>query len=246
MAHRLFGDENPIDRRLAPAVGDLPNWGEIVGLAADVKSIFPEATPVSLQIYRPLTQTAQHLNQLAVRTSGIAPSALVDSIRNVMTEIDPDLPLNQLHPANATISRAHYQLGALHNMLSSFAVLGPALAALGIYGLIAPTVALRTSEFGIRLALGAQVKDIIRLVLSSGTRLALYGATLGLVGAFGISKLLGAAFPNMAIGRSPVLLSTTVVLITKPSSPPTYPPAKPPPSPPPRPSEPSNTNRPNE
>ena len=80
--------------------------------------------------------------------------------------------------------------------------------------MIARTVALRTNEFGIRLALGAQVKDIIRLVLASGTRLALYGAALGLAGAFGISKLLGAAFPNMAIERGPVLLITTAVLLT--------------------------------
>jgi len=213
MARGLFGDESPIGRRLASAVGDIPAWGEIVGVAADVKSIFPEATPVTFQIYRPMTQSAQHLNQLAVRTSGIAPSAVVESIRSVMTELDPDLPLNQLQPANTTIARANYQLGVLRDMLSSFAVLGLALAALGIYGVIARTVALRTSEFGIRLALGAQVNDIIRLVLSSGTRLALYGAALGLVGAFGISKLLGTAFPNMAIERGPVLLTTTVVLI---------------------------------
>lgn len=214
MARGLFADENPIGRRLASAVSDTPAWGEIVGVVADVKSIFPEATPVTFQIYRPMTQTAQHLNQLAVRASGIAPSALVDSIRNIMTELDPDLPLNQLQPANATIARANYQLGVLRDMLTSFAVLGLALAALGIYGVIARTVALRTSEFGIRLALGAQVKDIIRLVLSSGTRLAFYGASLGLVGAYGISKLLGSAFPNMAIERGPVLVGTTLILIT--------------------------------
>lgn len=213
MARGLFGDESPIGRRLASATGDSPEWGEIIGVSVDVKSIFPEATPVTFQLYRPMTQVAHHRNRLAVRTAGIAPQAMVDSIRNTMTELDPDLPLNQLQPANTTIARANYQLGVLRDMLSSFAVLGLALAALGIYGVIARTVALRTSEFGIRIALGAQISDIIRLVLSSGTRLALYGAALGLIGAFGISTLLGAAFPNMTMERGPVLVSTTLILI---------------------------------
>lgn len=213
MARGLFEGESPISRRLASTVSGSPVWGEIVGVAADVKSVFPEATPVTFQIYRPMTQAAQHHNRLAVRTSGVAPSAIVEGIRNVMTELDPDLPLNQLQPANTTIARANYQLGVLRDMLSSFAVLGLALAALGIYGVIARTVALRTNEFGIRIALGAQMNDIIQLVLSSGTRLALYGAALGLIGAFGISQLLGAAFPNMAIDPGPVLLTTTLILI---------------------------------
>ena len=212
-ARGLFGSESPIGRRLSSNPGPDAEWGEIVGIAADVKSIFPEATSVTFQLYRPMAQTALHRNQLAVRTAGIAPTALVDGIRNIMTELDGDLPLNQLQPANTTIARANYQLGVLRDMLSSFAILGLALAALGIYGVIARTVALRTGEIGIRLALGAQVRDIIRLVLSSGTRLAIYGAGLGLIGAFGISQLLSASFPNMALDPGPVLVVTTLILI---------------------------------
>ncbi|GAB5558481.1 MAG: ABC transporter permease [Synoicihabitans sp.] len=212
-ARGLFGDLNPIGRRLSSNPGNEAEWGEIVGVAADVKSIFPEATPVTFQLYRPMAQSAQHNNQLAVRTTGVAPTAVVDGIRNIMTEMDRDLPLNQLQPANATIARANYQLGVLRDMLISFAILGLALAALGIYSVIARTVALRTGEFGIRLALGAQVKDIIRLVLSSGTRLAFYGAALGLIGAFGISQLLSFSFPNMALDQGPVLVITTLILV---------------------------------
>lgn len=212
-ARGLFGSENPIGRRLSSNPGPTAEWGEIVGVAADVKSIFPEATPVTFQLYRPMAQSALHHNQLAVLTAGTAPASIIDSIRNTMTELDPDLPLNQLQPANATIARANYQLGVLRDMLSSFAILGLALAALGIYGVIARTVALRTGEFGIRLALGAQVRDIIRLVLSSGTRLAFYGAGIGLIGAFGISQLLSASFPNMALDQGPVLVVTTTILI---------------------------------
>lgn len=213
-ARGLFGQENPIGRRLSSNPGGDAEWGEVVGVASDVKSIFPEATPITFQLYRPMAQGALHGNELQVRTDGIAPLTLVDGIRDIMTEMDRDLPLNQLQPANTTIARANYQLAVLRDMLSGFAVLGLALAALGIYGVIARTVALRTNEFGIRLALGAQVNDIIRLVLSSGTRLALYGAALGLIGAYGIAQLLSASFPNMSIDQGPVLLVTTLILIT--------------------------------
>jgi ABC-type antimicrobial peptide transport system permease subunit len=74
-------------------------------------------------------------------------------------------------------------------------------------------VAQRTGEFGIRLALGAQPGDITRLVLTSGTKLALIGAALGLLGAFGISRLLAAGFPGMQMSSLPVLIGATVLLI---------------------------------
>jgi ABC-type antimicrobial peptide transport system permease subunit len=98
-------------------------------------------------------------------------------------------------------------------MLSFLAALGLGLASLGIYGVIARTVAQRTGEFGIRLALGAQARDITRLVLSSGARLALVGSAFGLLGAFGVSRLLGAAFPGIRTNSVPVLAGVTLLLI---------------------------------
>jgi ABC-type antimicrobial peptide transport system permease subunit len=93
------------------------------------------------------------------------------------------------------------------------AVLGLGLAALGIYGVIARTMAQRTGEFGIRLALGAQARDITRLVLTSGAQLALVGSALGLLGAFGISRLIAAFFPGMQTSSVPVLIGVTLLLI---------------------------------
>ena len=103
-----------------------------------------------------------------MRTIGVAPASLVASIRSVMTSLDPDLPVRRLQPADATIYRANYQLGVLRDMLTSFAVLGLSLAALGIYGVIARTMAQRTGEFAICLALGATIREISGLVLGSG------------------------------------------------------------------------------
>ncbi len=148
-----------------------------------------------------------------MRTAGIAPSTLVDSIRTTMMALDPDLPVRKLQPADTTIARANYQDGVLGSVLSALAVLGLGLASLGIYGVIARTVAHRTGEFGIRLALGAQAGDITRLVLASGAKLALVGSAIGLLGAFGISRLFAAAFPGMHTSSVPVLSGVTLLLI---------------------------------
>jgi len=130
-----------------------------------------------------------------------------------MMSLDQDLPVRKLQPAETTIARANYQEGVLATMLSALAVLGLGLASLGVYGVIARTVAQRTGEFGIRLALGAQAGDIIRLVLTSGVKLALIGSAIGLLGASGISRLLAASFPGMQMSSVPVLIGVTVLLI---------------------------------
>jgi ABC-type antimicrobial peptide transport system permease subunit len=121
--------------------------------------------------------------------------------------------LRKLEPATSTIARANYQDGVLGSVLSALALLGLGLASLGVYGVIARTVAQRTGEFGIRIALGAQARDITRLVLTSGAKLALIGSTLGLLGAMAISRLIAAGFPGMQTSSVPVLIGATVLLI---------------------------------
>ena len=157
----LFGKENPIGQRLAQADNTNRQWGEIVGVAADVKSVTPDPGPVTFQLYQPMTQEPRQYDEIAVRTAGVAPSTVIDNIRNAMTALNPDLPVRDLQTADATIDRANYQVAILRDMLTAFALLGLGLASLGIYGVIARTMAQRTNEFAIRFALGACVKDII-------------------------------------------------------------------------------------
>ena len=178
-ATALFGNENPIGRRLAQTgTAGNPQWGEIVGVAADVKSVVPDPGPVTLQLYQPMSQEPRPFNELALRTTGAAPSSLVVPIRNVMVQLDPDLPIRQLQAADATIEQANNQTSILRDMLTAFAVLGVGLASLGIYGVIARTMAQRSGEFAIRFALGASIKDITGIVLRSGVRLAAMGLTI--------------------------------------------------------------------
>jgi hypothetical protein len=213
MASGLFGDESPIGRRMAQAGGQTQEWGEIVGVVSDVDSVYANRRTGAYQLYQPMAQEPRPVNELAVRTTAADPAAVIDGIRTAMAALDADLPLRKLEPAVATIARANYQDGVLGSVLSALAVLGLGLASLGVYGVIARTVAQRTGEFGIRVALGAQAGDIIRLVLASGAKLAIIGSALGLLGSLGITRLISAGFPGMQTSSVPVLIGATVLLI---------------------------------
>jgi putative ABC transport system permease protein len=213
MANGLFGGESPLGRRIAQKGGDTISWGEIVGVVADIQSVASDRLAVTYQIYQPMAQEPRHGSEIAVRTAAVAPSTLVDGIRTTMMSLDPDLPVRQLQPAEITIARAGKYQSIIGSLLSLLAVLGLGLACLGVYGVIARTVAQRTGEFGIRLALGAQKGDITRLVLTSGAKLALIGSAIGLLGAFGISRLMVAAFPGIQASSVPVLGGVTLLLI---------------------------------
>ena len=213
MARGLFGGESPLGRRIAQAGGETVVWGEIVGVVADIQSVASDRLAVRYQLYQPMAQEPRHFNEVAVRTAGLPPSTLVDSIRTTMMSLDPDLPVRQLQPAAATISRAANYQTIIASLLSFLAVLGLGLAGLGVYGVVARAVAQRTGEFGIRLALGARAGDITRLVLASGAKLALIGSAIGLLGAFGTTRLIVAGFPGLQTSSGPVLAGVTILLI---------------------------------
>jgi len=213
MARGLFGQESPLGRRLAQAGGKTVEWGEVVGVVGDVQSVYPDRVAVPYQLYEPMAQEPRPGNEIAVLATGTAPAAVIDGIRTTMAALDADLPLRELQPAEMSIARANYSWQVLGSMLSFLAVLGVFLATLGMYGVIARTTAQRTGEFGIRIALGAQVADIVRLVLTSGAALALVGSVIGLLGAYGISRLIGGFFPGMHTNSAAVLSGVTLLLL---------------------------------
>lgn len=220
MARGLFGDENPIGRRIVPANAVSSESGEIIAVVADVKSVSPDPSQITYQVYapitqetRPMTQQARPPNEIAVRTTGVSPSVVIDNVRAAMAALDADLPVRKLQSAETAVTRANYQVGVLGSILSYLAALGLGLASLGIYGVIARTMVERTNEFGIRVALGAQIQDITRLVLTAGAKLALIGSAVGLIGAFGVSRLLAAGFPEIHTNSAVVLTSVTLLLV---------------------------------
>jgi ABC-type antimicrobial peptide transport system permease subunit len=138
---------------------------------------------------------------------------MVASIRETVAAVDPDLPIRELMTADAMIARFTGQMEVIKKLLVAFAAIGLALAALGIYGVLARTVAQRTSEIGIRMALGAQVTDTIRLILNFGLRLAGAGAICGLLGALAISRLINSALPGMQSNNAVILPLATGALV---------------------------------
>ncbi len=212
-ARALFGSANPVGRRLAQADGENPRWGEVVGIVSDVQPDVPDIGVVTSQVYQPMAQDPRRQNEIAVRTAGPVPATLVDSIRATMAKLDPDLPLRKLQTADSTVDRANYQVAIGRDIFSGMALLGLGLASLGIYGIIARTMAQRTGEFAIRIALGASLGNITRLVLTSGVKLALVGSILGLFGAIGACRLLASLNPGLHINSPLVLVGTTLLLV---------------------------------
>lgn len=214
MAQGLFGKESPLGQHLAQAGGNTIEWGEIIGVVSDIKSVYPEPNPVIYQLYQPMSQAAVAYNEIAVRTTGeVASSALIEKIRMTMNALNPDLPVRNLYPADTLITRANRDWGTLSDMLSALALLGLGLAALGIYGVITRTVAQRANEFGVRIALGAQSGDITHLVLTTGVKLALIGSAFGLLGAYGVTQLIATGLPGMQTNSAPVLIGVTLLLV---------------------------------
>jgi predicted permease len=213
MARGLFNGVSAVGLWIARVGGEPIEWGEVVGIVTDTRSVASDRTGIAYQLYVPTAQEPRRASEVAVRTAGVAPASLVASIRTALMSLDPDLPV-RLQPAAIEVARAGNYQRIIGSLLSLLALLGLGLALLGIYGVVARTVAQRTGEFGIRLALGARGAEIARLVLASGAKLALVGSAIGLLGAVGVSRLIVAGFPGLQTSSAPVLAAITLLLVT--------------------------------
>jgi putative ABC transport system permease protein len=197
LARTLFPGEDPIGRRVGDSGPYMANPRVIVGIVSDAGAAgnFGNADS-TFQMYRPLAQTPLNSLALAVRSSQ-APEIIARDLRRVVTEIDADQPVYEVGPVRAEVARELAGMRLAGYSLAFFALLGVLLAAVGIYGVISGFVVQRTTEIGIRLALGAQLRDILTLVLGTGLRLALLGIVLGLGGAYGVARLLRSIAPGL-------------------------------------------------
>jgi predicted permease len=184
-----FAGANPIGQRISVDGPDGP-WREVVGIVRDSKyaSLAEDAVPVA---YMPLAQNHETGVVLYVRTSG-SPGALAPALRLEIQQIEPNLPLPSISTMRETIGTSLYaaRMGAW--LLSAFGGLALLLAVVGIYGVLSFTIARRTREMGIRLALGAGSRRVFLLVVRDGMWLVGLGAVLGVIGAAIGSKSLTA------------------------------------------------------
>jgi len=191
-ARKYFPDEAPIGKQLSFKDAKTGEQIAVVGVVKEVKSLSLREQEPLPQIYIPLAQApADLLGQVTmeVRTA-IEPAAGVSAIRDAMHDVDANLPLVQIITQKAQTEGTLQNERSLSTLSTLFGVLALLLACLGLYGIAAYSVATRTREIGIRMALGARPDDVHRMVIGQGMRLALTGIVVGLAGAFVASRVL--------------------------------------------------------
>ena len=210
-AERYWPNQNAVGKRLKLArfESEAP-WRSVIGIVNDVQHADLAGHPRPV-VYYPLAQGPNHDMQIVVRAAS-SPSRIAAGVRDAMQRVDRDLPVTELKPMTAFLSGALGDTEVALSLLGSFALMAIALAAAGIYGVMACAVAQRRLEFGIRLALGATPRDLIRLVGLHSLRLTAVGIVLGLIGAWLTSSLLGDLIVGVGATDPRVFASTALFL----------------------------------
>jgi len=209
LARIYFPNEDPIGKRITFDEGT--SWISIVGIIGDVKQLGRDSS-AKPEVYFPYLQVAAPSMSLVVRTAS-NPLSLPSAVKTQIQMIDKDLPIDEAKTMQRLLAES--SSGRRFNMLllTVFAVVALVLAIVGIYGVMSYTVTQRTHEIGIRVAIGAQPRDVFRMVIGQGMMLAMIGVAFGLVGAFGLTRLM----TTMLFGVEPTDPATFVgiaVLLT--------------------------------
>jgi len=206
-AKKLFPNENPLGRQILFGVDNgngLP--AEVVGVVGDVRSRQLAKTN-DVEFYRPWPQRSYSFFNLMVRTS-MKPEAAAPVVRAALDKIDKEMPILQPNTLDAIVTRSLGQQRLTMGLLGAFAGIALLLAIVGIYGAVAYTVEQRTAEIGVRMALGAQVKDVLQLVVKQGMNPVLIGLGFGLVAIFATGRFLAAQLYQIS-PHNPLLLALT-------------------------------------
>jgi putative ABC transport system permease protein len=186
-ARKHFPGEDPVGRRLQLGMNSIN--GEIVGVVGDVRSSRLDAE-AGAEFYVPFSQVPVHDLSLVVRTRSGDPAALAPLMRQAVQEIDKDQPLYEVQTMSRLVASSIARQRFSMTLVALFALLALALASVGIFSVMSFLVTQRTHEIGIRMALGAQASDVLRMILGQGMLFTLLGLVLGLISAFALTRLM--------------------------------------------------------
>jgi len=225
LAEHAWPGQDPIGKRLRIGTPAMQTpWAVVVGEVEDVKENSPDADDKK-QYYMPVSQAETMAGALASPTdlngnggyialrTAMAPEQMESALRGTVKSIDAQLPLTQVQTMEHAISESEAPRKFNTALISSFAAIAVLLAVLGIYSVIAFSVALRVQEMAIRLALGSQRAGVVRLVVASGIKLAVAGCAIGLVGAWGASRFLQTLLFGVRALDPMTLTLTTIALL---------------------------------
>ena len=207
-AKKVFPGEDPLGRRVK--IGDLDGsdpWLTIVGVVSDYRH-YRLPQPMGPAMYFPYPAVASRSQTLTIRTTLPDPYSLVPSIRAALRELDPQIALYDVKTMADAVTQSLWRQRLQGEVLGTFAALALVLAMVGIYGVISYTVAQRTRELGVRVALGAQRADVMRLVLKQGVGMASAGIAIGVIGALAMTQALSSLLYGV---QATDLLTYTVV-----------------------------------
>jgi putative ABC transport system permease protein len=213
MALTFWPNQSPIGRRLKPGLAT--DWYTVVGVVADTKNDGLDK-PAGTELFLSHLQIPERADIartpfIIFRATGDAALPL-NEIRRELSTIDPSLPITRVRSMDEVLSAAQSRPRFLTLLLTLFAVVALILAAVGIYGVIAYSVAQRTRELGLRIALGAQPGDVLKLVLKRGAMLTVSGIVIGLIGAWGLTRFLSGLLFGVTATDPVTFLGVTLAL----------------------------------
>ena len=216
LARQFWPNSDPIGKRfmwgrLKPDSTTPPKWIAVVGVVGDTK-LYGLANPARLEVYDPLPQDPNSDMNLVVK-SRMDPAALTSEIRGAVASIDKDQPIFAIATMNQLKSDSVSTQRLTLVLLGLFSALALTLAAIGIYGVISYSVAQRTHEIGIRVALGAQHGDVLRMVLGQGGKIALAGIVIGMAAAFGLTRLMASLLFSVSASDPLTFAGVSILLV---------------------------------
>lgn len=198
MAKRLWPDTDPIGRRFRLVEGQHQDWFTVVGIVADFRHRQGNNTePQGPAAYVPYPFEPTLNTGITIRVASTAPASITPAVREQLRAADPMLPLFAINTVEELRQLSYWQYGLFGSMFATFGAIALILASIGVYGVLSYSVSQRVQEIGVRVALGAERRDVLRLIVGQGLRLAGWGILAGIAGAAAVTWIIQSILYNV-------------------------------------------------